>query len=47
MKRHQKKQIKMDKFDLLVIATTMFTLGLLVEKIAIQGLNALTIIYKV
>lgn len=47
MKRKQKKQVKMDKFNLLVIATTIFTLGMLVQKIAIYGLNALTVIYKV
>lgn len=43
----KKKQIKMDKFNLFVIASSLFTLGLLVEKIAIFGLNALTVIYKI
>ena len=43
----KKKQIKMDKFDLFVIATSMFVLGMLVQKIAIYGLNCLTTIYRV
>lgn len=41
------KRIKKDKFNLFVMASGLFTLGLLVEKIAIFGLNALTVIYKV
>lgn len=42
-----KRKIKMDKFDLMVLACGMFTLGMLIQKIAIFGLNALTVIYKV
>ena len=43
----KKKQIKMDKFDLFVIITSAFTAGMLVQKIAICGLNCLTTIYRV
>ena len=45
--RTDKEQLDWFKFDLFVLATGLFTLGLLIEKIAIFGLNALTVIYKV
>ena len=43
----KRKQIKIDRFEMFMIVGACFTLGLLVEKIAIYGLNALTVIYKV
>lgn len=43
----KKKQIKMDKFDLFVIITSAFIAGMLIQKIAIYGLNCLTTIYRV
>lgn len=43
----KKKQNKMDKFEIFAIVAGLFTLGMLVEKIAIYGLNALTVIYRV
>lgn len=47
MKRKKtNKKVKMDKFDLFVVLTTMFTLGMLVQKIAIYGIDCLMTIYK-
>lgn len=45
MKRKTKK-IKMDKFDMFVLMGFMFTMGMLVQKIAICGIGCLTTIYK-
>lgn len=45
-KRKTNKKVKMDKFDLFVILTSMFTLGMLVQKIATFGISCLTTIYR-
>ena len=45
-RRKTNKKVKMDKFDLFVILTTMFTLGMLIQKIAICGVSCLTTIYR-
>ena len=45
-RRKTNKKVKMDRFDLFVILTTMFTLGMLIQKIAIYGISCLTTIYR-
>lgn len=45
-KRKTKKKVKIDKFDLFVLLMSAFSVGLLVEKIAIYGISCLTTIYR-
>lgn len=44
MKR--RKQRKVNKFNVLVFATTMFVLGMVVQKFIIFGLDAFITIYR-
>ena len=47
MKRKKtNKKVKMDKFDLFVVLTTMFTLGMLVQKIAMNGIDWIITVYR-
>ena len=45
-KRKTNKKLKMDKFDLFVILTSMFTLGMLIEKISIYGIDWIITVYR-